>query len=159
MPHLRFRSGVTQLALFPVAATTVVEPGDLVYLTDGTVKPAAELADGVGADALRGSFASRFVGVAHSGSAAGVGGMLSVDTGPLAVYELDLAAGPLGIGDALAPAFDGTRLRNGMLEIVSDSSQAIARAAAASLPGATTCRVRFATTVHPASANISAAVG
>src|SRR5690606_15130961 len=99
-----FRSGVVQLVRCPVVSTTILAPGDLVYLDEGAVKPAGDSPWTTDLATTRGNFAAQFLGVAYSGSDDGETDDVSVDVSPLAVYELAAKSGEYAFGDLLAPA-------------------------------------------------------
>jgi hypothetical protein len=159
MPTTSFRSGVTQLLRCPVASATVIEPGDLVYLDAGSVKPAADFPWTTDLATTRGNFAASFLGIAYSGSADGETDDVSVDISPLAVYELAASTGEYEVGALLAPAETIDALSNRTVETALTSAESIARAFAATPSNSPTVRCCIASAYHTASANINAALG
>lgn len=155
----RFRSGLVQLVRFPVAAETVIEPGDLLYVSSGVVAPAADFTWTTDLATTQAAFAAAFAGVAYSGSADGETEPVSVDISPLAVYESALSPAALDVGDLLAPAETVSALANQTLDAVSSAAQAIARAMETATASSSSVRVCFASSIHTASANVNAAIG
>jgi hypothetical protein len=156
---VRFRSGIVDLHKVPVAAPTVIAPGDLVYLDEGKAKPALLFPMGETLGATKAAFAKVFIGIAHEGSGAGQTADISVDLSPLAVYEMNIAPGASLFGGALAIDGTATALRSHQLIATTTANQAIARVARPIAEGETTARVMFASAFSVASANASAAVG
>ena len=155
----RFRSGLVQLVRFPVSAATVIEPGDLLFLSSGLVAPAADFTWTTDLATTQAAFAAAFVGVAYTGSADGETEAVSVDISPLAVYESDANAATFNVGDLLAPAETLSALANQTLDQVASASLAIARAMETTAASSPTVRACFASSIHAASANVNAAVG
>ncbi len=156
---VRFRSGIVDLHKVPVAASTIVAPGDLVFLDEGKAKPAALFPMGETLAATKVAFAKVFIGIAHEASAAGETEEISVDLSPLAVYEVNIAPGASLFGGALAIDGTNTALRSSQLIVTTTANQAIARVARPIVEGETTARVMFASAFSVASANASAVVG
>ncbi|MEX0714939.1 MAG: hypothetical protein WD066_00050 [Planctomycetaceae bacterium] len=160
MPNrLRFRSGQVQLQRLRVAAETVIEAGDLVYLDDNEVKPAADFDWDSDLPTTQAAFAEVFLGVAHQPSPAGDARDISVDVSPFAVYEFDVDPGTFEVGDALAPDGADDALMNQQLIPTGSGTTAIARAVEYRAAGSSVLRVSFASAFHPASANANAAIG
>jgi hypothetical protein len=160
MSHsLRFRSGQVELHRLRVAAETVLEPGDLVWLDGDDLKPAADFPFDTDLDTTRAAFAAVFLGVCQQYSAAGDTADVSVDLSPLAVYEFDCDAATFEVGSLLAPDGDSEALFSRKLAKVTDPAVAIARAAEYQAGEATRIRVQFASAFHPASANRNALIG
>ncbi len=61
---MRWRYGETDPVVLPVASSTVIEIGDLVYFDSGTVKPAGALTYGASLAATQEAFHDKFAGVA-----------------------------------------------------------------------------------------------
>ncbi|MBA3314668.1 MAG: hypothetical protein M3552_07600 [Planctomycetota bacterium] len=159
MTTTRFRSGLVQLARFRVSESTVIEPGDLLYLDGGVVRPAGDFAWQTDLATTRAAFAAVFVGIAHTGSAAGETDLVSADISPLAVYEAVTIPANFNVGDLLAPAETVSALASQTLDQVSDPSHAIARSVESTTATSPTVRSCFASSIHAGSANVNAAVG
>ncbi|MGC1275586.1 MAG: hypothetical protein WBC44_17905 [Planctomycetaceae bacterium] len=159
MPITPFRSGLVQLVRCAVESATVIEPGDLLYLDAGTVKPAASFPWTTDAATTRGNFAAQFLGVAYTGSADGEADDVSVDISPLAVYESASVAGDYEVGDLLGPPETLLALSSRSLEVVGAAAQAIARAVETTPASSPTVRCCFASAYNAGSANVNAAVG
>ncbi|MEX0701174.1 MAG: hypothetical protein WD069_03685 [Planctomycetales bacterium] len=157
--RLRFRSGQVQLQRLRVAAETVIEAGDLVYLDANEVKPAADFPWDSDLATTQAAFAAAFLGVAHQPSAEGDTADVSVDVSPLAVYEFDVDPGTFEVGDSLGPDESSEALMNQQLAPVESGTNAIARAVEYRAASSPVLRVSFAPAFHPASANVNAAVG
>lgn len=155
----RFRSGLVQLVRFPVSAGTVIEPGDLLYVSGGVVAPAADFTWTTDLATTQAAFAAAFVGVAYSASADGETEPVSVDISPLAVYESETNPASFDVGDLLAPAETVSALASQTLDTASSAAQAIARAMEATTASSSTIRACFASSIHTASANVNAAIG
>lgn len=155
----RFRSGLVQLVRFPVSSATVIEPGDLLFVSGGLVAPAADFTWTTDLATTQAAFAAAFVGVAYSGSADGETEPVSVDVSPLAVYESEANPAAFSVGDLLAPAETVSALASQMLDQVASAAQAIARAMETTATNSPTVRACFASSIHTASANVNAAVG
>ena len=153
-----FRSGIVHLVRFEVAPATVIEPGDLLFLTSGKVEPAAMFPWTTDLATTRAAFAAAFVGVAHTGSADGEDEPVSVDVSPLAIYEVEVNTAAFQIGNPLAPAETVNALDSQLLEQTGNAAEAIARCmeSAAAAPSIRCC---LASSIHTASANVNAAVG
>ncbi|HEX6984538.1 MAG TPA: hypothetical protein VF170_04140 [Planctomycetaceae bacterium] len=159
MTTTRFRSGLVQLVRCRVQAETVIEPGDLLYLSGGSVRPAADFPWTTDLATTRAAFAAQFVGVAHTGSADGETDDVSVDVSPLAVYEAEASEQSYEVGDLLAPAETVAALSSRQLERVANAGHAIARSVEITPSLSPTVRACFASAYHAGSANVNAAVG
>lgn len=159
MNRLRFRSGQVQLQRLRVAAETVIEAGDLVWLDENEVKPTADFPWDSDLATTQAAFAAAFLGVAHQPSPAGDARDISVDVSPFAVYEFDVEPASYEVGDALGPDVASESLMNQQLAAVESGTCAIARAVEYRAGTSTTLRVSFASAFHPASANANASVG
>lgn len=155
----RFRSGLVQLVRFRVAEATVIEPGDLLYLDGGAVRPAADFPWTTDLATTRAAFAAVFVGIAHTGSAAGEAEPVSADISPMAVYEVDTVSAIFNVGDLLAPAETLSALSSRTLEQISNAAQAIARSVESIEAFSPRIRACFASSIHAGSANVNAAIG
>jgi len=155
----RFRSGLVQLVRFPVSSGTVIEPGDLLFLSAGVVAPAADFTWTTDLATTQAAFAAAFVGVAYTGSADGETEPVSVDISPLAVYESEANPAAFAIGDLLGPAETSSALASQTLDQVGAAAQAIARAMETTASNSPIVRACFASSIHTASANVNAAVG
>jgi hypothetical protein len=155
----RFRTGLMQLVRFPVAAETIIAPGDLVFYDGIGLKPAADFPWDMNLATTRAAFAAVFAGVAYSGSQVGETDQVSVDLSPLSIYEADAATGTYRVGDLLSPTEAVETLSNRRLEPVTDPSHAIGRAMGLTVGNATRVRASFASAFHAGSANVNASVG
>lgn len=110
--QLRLRAGQCVLVRARVAAETVIECGDLVYLdttADANValaRPASDFPWQGSLAQTQAAFAAVFLGVAHTESKAGDTGDVSVDTSCSATYELDCQPGECELGRQFAVAGD-----------------------------------------------------
>ena len=95
---MRWRYGETNPIVLPVASTTNIEIGDLVYFDTGTntVKPAAALTYGASLAATQQSFHNQFAGVAMQQSKAGVPQDIRVATN--GVFEFVCASATFEVG-------------------------------------------------------------
>ncbi|HVJ68383.1 MAG TPA: hypothetical protein VM510_10385 [Caulifigura sp.] len=159
MNKLRFRSGQVHLVKCRVDADTVIEAGDMVWLDTDDVKPASAFAWDTNLATTQGSFAAKFIGVAHQQSANGDTAPISVDISPLSVYEMDVPSTTYEVGGLLGPDNASTTLMNQQLETVGSAAAAIARAVEYKATAAASLRVSFASAYSTASANVNAAVG
>ncbi len=92
---MRWRYGETNPVVLPVAAETVIEIGDLVYV-DGTVKPAGAGTYGASLAAAQEWFHDRFAGVAMQQSRAGDTAEIRVAT--TGVFEFPCASAAFEVG-------------------------------------------------------------
>ncbi len=159
MTTTRFRSGLVQLARFRVSASTVIEPGDLLYLNGNLVHPAGDFTWLTDLATTRAAFAAAFVGIAHTGSADGNTELVSADISPLAVYEAATIPSEFSVGHLLAPSETLLALASQTLDQVFDPAQAIARSVEPTGSASPTIRVNFASSIHAGSANVNAALG
>ena len=92
---MRWRYGETNPVVLPIAAATVIEIGDLVYL-DTTAKPAGDLPYGASLAATQESFHDTFVGVAMQQSRTGDTAEIRVAT--TGVFEFVCASATFEVG-------------------------------------------------------------
>lgn len=157
--QLRFRSGQVFLHRLRVDGETVIEAGDLVFLDEDDVKPAADFPWDTDLATTQASFAATFLGIAHQQSFAGEAGDLSIDLSPHAVYEFDVNPAAYEVGDRLGPDESSSTLMNQQLEAVGAAGLAIARAAEYRPASASRLRVTFASAFHTGSSNVHAQIG
>ncbi|WP_437185584.1 hypothetical protein SH668x_002695 [Planctomicrobium sp. SH668] len=158
MNKLRFRSGQVHLRKVRVAADTVIEAGDLVWLDTSSAKPAAAFTWTTNLATTQGNFAEKFLGVAHQPSAVGETAPISVDVSSESVYEFDVASASYELGTTLGPDEGSSKLQNKQLK-ASAAAASIARAAEFTTSAATTLRVTFASAYTTATANVNAQIG
>ncbi len=158
MNRLRFRSGQVQLVRVAVAAETVIEAGDLVWLDGSEAKPAADFDWDTNLATTQAAFAALFLGVAQEPSSEGESTPISVDVSPSSVYEFAAASAAYGLGAPLGPDSASTTLMNQQLEAAVAAS-AIARTAEASSGSVTVMRVSFASAFHTGSSYVNSGMG
>jgi len=156
---LSFRSGQVALQKFRVEATSVVEPGDLIYLDETVIRPAREITWNVDLATTQQSFANAFVGIAHEQSANGDDDPLSVDVSATSIYEFDVTSSTFEFGNALGPEGGASVLLDQQLAFVGTNAQAVARAMEFTDQMVTRLRVSFASAYTTASSNTNATVG
>ena len=86
----------------PVAAETVIEIGDLLYLDGDSVKPASELAWNGDLAGTQDAFARLFAGVALQASA--VSESYAIKVCVAGIFEFACASATFAVGDPVAPA-------------------------------------------------------
>ena len=102
MPNnLGFRSGQVVLQKFRVESTSIVEPGDMVYLDETHIRPASELTWNTDLATTQADFANVFVGIAHESSTDGEDAPVSIDVSSSSVYEFDVANATYDNGNPL----------------------------------------------------------
>src|SRR5690606_26969949 len=114
---------------FRVESSTVIEPGDMVYLDETVVRPASEIFWNEDLATSRADFADVFLGIAHERSANGDSAPVSVDVSAMSIYEFRVTSSTFTNGDILAPEEGDSDLLNQQLAHVASASQAVARAA------------------------------
>ena len=160
MPNnLGFRSGHVVLQKFRVESTSVIAPGDMVYLDETVVRPASELPWNTDLATTQQDFADMFVGIAHEASADGEDAAVSIDVSSSSIYECDVTSSSYDNGNLLAPEGASSKLLNQQLAYVNTPSQAIARAAEFSDQMTSRLRVMFASAYSTGSTNSNAAIG
>lgn len=160
MPNnLGFRSGQVVLQKFRVESSSVVEPGDLIFLDETHIRPANEMWWNTDLATTQQDFANVFVGIAHEASADGDDAPVSIDVSSSSVYEFDVANGTYDNGNPLGPDGAGSQLLNQQLTYADPATQAIARAAEFVDQMTTRLRVTFASAYSTGSANSNAAIG
>lgn len=107
--RFRWRYGETKPVVAAVAANTVIETGDLVYLDSGAVKPASGQANQSSKSANQTLFAGKFLGVAMQSSPNGQSTPIRVAT--TGVFELDCTANTFELGN-----YVGIETKTGGLE-------------------------------------------
>ncbi len=160
MPNnLGFRSGQVVLQKFRVESTSVIEPGDMVYLDETLIRPASELSWSTDLATTQQNFANVFAGIAHEASADGEEAAVSIDVSSASVYEFDVTSSTYDNGNRLGPAGASSKLLNQQLAYVNSGSQAIGRAAEFVDQMTTRLRVTFASAYSTCSSNSNAAIG
>ena len=160
MPNnLGFRSGQVVLQKFRVESSSVVEPGDMVFLDDTVIRPASEMWWNTDLATTQADFADMFVGIAHEKSENGEDAPVSIDVSSSSVYEFAVANATYDNGNPLAPDGSGSQLLNQQLTYADPATQAIARAAEFVDQMTTRLRVTFASAYSTSSANSNAAIG
>lgn len=157
--RLRFRSGHMELRRVRVEIGTVIEAGDLVYLSNGYAKPAGDFAWDNDLATTQGAFAAVFLGVAQQGSLAGQTDDVSVDVSPHAIYEFDVESSTFEIGTLLGVDGASDALNSQRLLKVNSAAQAIARAVEYRVTETSALRIQFASSCHTGSANVNSAIG
>jgi len=144
----RYRYGDMKPVRVAVASATVIEIGDLVYLSSGAALPAASQADlGTKAENQEG-FHDSFLGVAVSRSRNGDADPITIATA--GVFEFDLASATLAIGSLVGAAGTGSAgavgVANQTIESVATANLAIGRTQEA-IASATKVKVEIVSTV------------
>lgn len=126
---MRWRYGDTNPILAPVDSATVIEIGDLLFLSSGKAIPAKDITEGENAAATQTTFTSGFVGIAMQCSN-------SSDTTPIRVattgyFDLSATSATFLLGDkvGIAADNDGTVLSNQTVAKVSSVNYMIGRVA------------------------------
>jgi len=126
---MRWRYGETNPVVLAVAAETVIEIGDLVWVDTGAAKPAAALEDAFTEAANQEAFHDAFAGVALQQSRAG-------DTDPIrvattGVFEFACPGSTFEVGALVGvdEASSGTALENQVVAGVATPNLAIGRCA------------------------------
>ncbi|MCA9074675.1 MAG: hypothetical protein KDA93_06560 [Planctomycetaceae bacterium] len=160
MPNnLGFRSGQVVLQKFRVESTSIVEPGDMVYLDETHIRPASELTWNTDLATTQADFANVFVGIAHESSTDGEDAPVSIDVSSSSVYEFDVANATYDNGNPLGADGSGSVLLSQQLAYADPATQAIARAAEFVNQMTTRLRVTFASAYSTGSANSNASIG
>lgn len=157
--HLRFRSGPVQLHRMRVDTTSVIEPGDLMFLDGADARPASEYPWDTDLATTQEQFADQFLGIAHERSEDGESEPISVDLSPLSVYEFDVDTAAYEVGQLLGPDELSSTLMDQQLEAVISADRAVARAAEFSDGSVSKLRLTFASAYSTAAANANAAIG
>ena len=144
---MRWRYGDTNPVMLPVAETTVIEIGDLIYQSSGNALPATELADAGTEAGNQEAFHDAFVGVAMQASPTG-----SVDPVRIAtsgVFEFDCVSTTAEVGDLVGADEDGTgtALTPQTVAKVATANLAIGRCAKRINPAATRVLVEIVSTI------------
>lgn len=126
---MRWRYGDTNPVMLAVDSATVIEIGDLVYLSTDDARPASSQADGGSEAVNQAGFHDFFVGVAMQRSRAGDISPIRVATS--GVFEFDCLATTFEVGDLIGvdEAASGTVLEDQVVAKVLGTSQAIGRCA------------------------------
>ncbi|RIK82848.1 MAG: hypothetical protein DCC67_06565 [Planctomycetota bacterium] len=144
---MRWRYGDTNPVMLPVADSTVIEIGDLVYQAGGSARPASMLAD-LGTEAAnQEAFHDGFVGVAMQASPDGSADPIRVATS--GVFEFDCLSMTADVGDLIGVDEDGggTELLNQVVAKVATANLAVGRCAKRINPAGTKALVEIVSTV------------
>lgn len=144
---MRWRYGDTNPVMLPVADTTVIEIGDLIYQASGLARPASLQAD-LGTEAAnQEGFHDLFVGVAMQASPAGKTEPVRVATS--GVFELECLSTTCEVGDLWGADEDGAgvALLNQTVAKVATPNLAIGRCARRLNPAGTRVLVEIVSTV------------
>lgn len=144
---MRWRYGDTNPVMCPVASSTVIEIGDLVYQASGLARPASALADAGTEAANQEAFHDAFVGVAMQCSPAGSTEPIRVATS--GVFELECLSMTAEIGDLIGVDEDGAgaALEDQTAAKVATPNLAIGRCAKRINPAGTRVLVEIASTM------------
>lgn len=153
------RQGPVVTQGYPVDSATAIAKGDMLFLDTDDVKPAASFTWDTNLATTQGAFAAVFVGVACDPHVAGSGATtMTVDTGPLSVWEFDQASDSVVTGGMLGPAkASGNALENQKL-VESAAVASIARCYAG-VTSATRIQVTLASALSTSSSNVNANIG
>lgn len=126
---MRWRYGDTNPVMAPVAPSTAIEIGDLVYLSGGEAWPAATLPDQGTEIGNQNLFHEIFLGVAMQSSSEDDTSEIRIAT--TGVFEFDCAEATFDVGDFLTVAENtpGTVLLNQTVTDAPSASAAIGRSA------------------------------
>jgi hypothetical protein len=144
---MRWRYGDTNPVMMPVAESTVLKIGDLVYQASGLARSASMLSD-LGTEAAnQEAFHDAFVGVAMQASPDGVAEPIRVATS--GVFEFECLSTTTEVGDLWGVDEDGAgaALLNQTIAKVATANLAIGRAARRVNPAATRALVDVVSTV------------
>jgi len=144
---MRWRYGDTNPVQLPVADSTIIEIGDLIYQASGLGRPASLLAD-LGTEAAnQEAFHDAFVGVAMQASPSGVADPIRVAT--TGVFEFDCLSMTAEIGDLVGADEDitGTELMSQLVAKVATANLAIGRCAKRLNPAGTRVLAEIVSTV------------
>jgi len=160
-----YKGGEQSIHTVPVASSTAIKVGDLVWLdtATGQCKPANAFTWTTDLATTQAAFAAKFLGVAVSQHFAGDSAdtAIEVDTSPMSLWQTGCVASAFQVGDMLAPAQDGgnSLLSNTVLAKTATVACAIARSHNY-LPNADVqIKVHYASAFDAASANKNAQIG
>lgn len=94
---MRWRYGETNSVIAAVDSSTVIELGDLLYLSDGEAFPASAMTPESTVAATQAAFSAAFLGVAMQKSNSGDAAPIRVAT--TGVFEYDAPSATYGLGD------------------------------------------------------------
>ena len=157
--HLRYRSGPVQLVKSDIDSTSLIEPGDMLFLDSTEARPASEFVWNTDLPTTQTGFSNSFLGIAHERSEVGDDAPISVDLSPQSVYEFDVDVSSYTLGTLLGPDESSSTLMNQQLEAVVPAAQAVARCMEFTDGFVTRARVSFASAYGTGSANAAAAIG
>lgn len=122
----RYRYGETKPATAPVGSADVIEIGDMVGLSSGAVKNAADTAWNTNLATTQADFVATFLGVAMQQSASGSTDEIRIASD--GVFEFTCAAATFHVGDLVGPAKQtGNLLESQKVVAVSTIATAIGR--------------------------------
>lgn len=126
---MRWRYGETNPVVLAVDSATVIEIGDLIYLSSGEAKPAGDQADQSSEAANQEAFHDAFAGVALQQSRAGDSTPIRVAT--TGVFEFVCVSDTFEVGELIGvdEAASGTALESQVVASVSTANLAIGRCA------------------------------
>ncbi|MGD9853827.1 MAG: hypothetical protein AB7U20_02655 [Planctomycetaceae bacterium] len=160
MPNnFSFRSGQVVLQKFRVESSSIIEPGDMVFLDETVARPASEMTWNTNLATTQGDFAAMFLGIAHEQSGDGESTPISVDISATSLYEFNVTSSTYDNGNTLGPEGASSELLDQQLAYVGSGAQAIARAAEYAESMVTRLRVTFASAYTTSSSNTNAAIG
>jgi hypothetical protein len=144
----RYRYGDMKPVRCAVASATVIEIGDLVYLSSGAALPASSLADAGTKAQNQEAFHDAFLGVAMSRSRDGDADPITVATA--GVFEFPMASASLALGQLVGAAGTGAGGADGVasqtVETVATANLAIGRTVEATT-SATKTKLEIVSTV------------
>jgi hypothetical protein len=131
----------------PVLAATVIEIGDLLYLDNGTAKPASAQADTETEAGNQEAFHDKFLGVALAASRDGDTAAIRVAT--RGAFEFACPSGTFILGALLGPKEDaaGTALENQAVKSVATPNLALGRCTQAVTTASTRVLLEIVSTV------------
>ena len=144
---MRWRYGETSPVMLSVQSSTVIQIGDLVYLSGDNALPAASQADQGSKAANQQLFHNNFAGVAMQQSANGLTTPIRVAT--TGVFAYDCASATFEVGNLIGAesGTGGTGLSSQEVVAVSAENLAIGRCAKRVTPASTSVLIEIVSTV------------
>lgn len=121
---MRWRYGATNPVLMPSQSGTIIEIGDLLYVDNGYVKPAADQSDQGTLLANQEAFHDNFVGVAMQAASGAAAANLRVATS--GVFEFLCVAASFDVGDLIGSTEDDTGEQLQSQEVVGVATENLA---------------------------------